>query len=111
MGEITVTEHEGYLQIHFVGAFDDTSLYQAVRERWTADDYQPTHNELADFRNADLSQLTGDGLRRVMELSRQLNFVQPPPLTAMLVGDDPSVEIVSLSRAAVRQPVGGRYLR
>ena len=63
MGEITVTEHEGYLHIHFVGAFDDTSLYQAVREHWTADDYQSTHNELGDFRNADLSQLTGDGLR------------------------------------------------
>ena len=88
MGEITVTEHEGYLHIHFVGAFDDTSLYQAVREHWTADDYESTHNELGDFRNADLSQLTGDGIRQVMELSRQLNFVEPAPLTAMLVGDD-----------------------
>ena len=88
MGEITVTEHQGYLEFHFVGAFDDVSLYQAFRELWTAGDYNPIHNELSDFRHADLTQLTGEGLRRVMDLSRQLNVVEPPPLTALLVGDD-----------------------
>ncbi len=56
MGEIAVTEHQGYLEFHFVGAFDDVSLYQAVRELWTAGDYNPIHNELSDFRHADLTQ-------------------------------------------------------
>ncbi len=84
MGQITVTQNEGYVEYHFIGSFDDVSLYQAVREIWTADNYEPTQQELYDLRGGDFTLITGTAIRKITDLNQQLHAEAPQLRHAML---------------------------
>ena len=88
MGQITVTQHEGYVEYRFISAFDDDSMYQTLNDLWTAADYEFTHNELYDYSLADFTQLTGAGIRKIVHLRERLNTDKLQLPTAMLATRD-----------------------
>ncbi len=85
MGQITVTQHEGYVEYRLLGAFDDDNAHQTLNDLWTAADYEFTHNELYDYSLADFTQLTGAGIRKIVHLRERLNTDKLQLPTAMLV--------------------------
>ncbi len=88
MGQITVTQHEGYVEYRFIGPFDDGSVYQTLNDLWTAADYEFTHNELYDYSLANFTQLTGAGIRKIVHLRERLNTDKLQLPTAMLATRD-----------------------
>jgi len=88
VGQITVTQQEGYVEYHFIRVFDDVSLYQAVRELWTADDYEPTRQELYDLRGGDFTLISGTAIKKITDLNQQLHAEAPQLRHAMLATRD-----------------------
>ena len=88
MGQITVTQHEGYVEYRLLGAFDDDNAHQTLNDLWMAADYEFTHNELYDYSLADFTQLTGAGIRKIVHLRERLNTDKLQLPTAMLATRD-----------------------
>ncbi len=88
MGQITVTQHEGYAEYRLIGAFDDDNAHHTLNDLWTATDYEFTHNELYDYSLADFTQLTGAGIRKIVHLRERLNTDKLQLPTAMLATRD-----------------------
>ncbi len=88
MGQITVTQHEGYVEYRLIGAFDDDNAHQTLNDLWTAPDYEFTHNELYDYSLADFTHLKAAGLRKIAHLRERLNTAKLQLPTAMLVSVD-----------------------
>ena len=86
--QVTVTEHESYVEYCFRGAIDDEKMYQYFRDLWSSTDYEPTRSELYDFRHADFSAVTSTAIKKILSLNRELHADAPQLPHAMLATED-----------------------
>ena len=86
--QVTVTDHESYVEYCFRGAIDDEKTYQYFRDLWSSADYEPTRSELYDFRHADFTDLTSAAIRKILSLNRELHADAPQLPHAMLASED-----------------------
>lgn len=86
LGNMTITKYEGYMEYCFSGVFNDESLYQVFCDLWTKPDYES--KELYDFSRADVAQVTGESIRKIVTLNRQLHPTVPQHQHAVLAEND-----------------------
>ena len=86
VGQVTITQHEGYAEYSFRGAFDREGVVKAFRDLWAANEYELNRNKLYDFTEADFRQYTSAVANDVMSLRRTIEGTHFP--IAVLVKDD-----------------------
>jgi hypothetical protein len=64
----SVHPNDGYSIARFVGVITDTEMLDHFKRFFASDDWIPGLNELADIRQADVSQVTSDGVRNLANL-------------------------------------------
>ena len=76
--KITVYPDEGYYISKYVGSITDKEMQDVFRRFFTSDEWVPGMSELADISEADLTEITSDGLNNlagmVQEIFRQHKF-------------------------------------
>ncbi len=85
MGEVTTTEHGGYVEYCFCGVFDDEGVSMAFQDLWTADEFD--RKKLYDLTDADFKQITNAVKRNLMNLRGRIADTNQHPI-AVLVEDD-----------------------
>lgn len=63
-----IVEGENYFIGNYQGLITDKSILLAWSEYLNSDQWQPGLHELSDLSGADMSQVTGEGLRRLAKL-------------------------------------------
>ena len=84
MGEVTTTEHEGYVEYCFCGVFDDEGVSMAFQDLWTADEFD--RKKFYDLTSADFKQITTTVSNNLMNLRGRAGTNQHE--IAVLVEDD-----------------------
>ncbi len=76
--KITVYPDEGYYISKYTGTITDKEMQDVFRRFFTSVEWVPGMSELADISEADLTEITSDGLNNlagmVQEIFRQHNF-------------------------------------
>ncbi len=86
MGEVTTTEHEGYVEYCFCGVFDDEGVSMAFQDVWTADEFD--RKKLYDLTDADLKQITNAIKHNLMNLRGRIADTNQHPIAVLVEEDD-----------------------
>ncbi len=104
MGQISITQHELYVEYCFCDTFTDETLLEALHKLWI--EFTPPQNpELYDLREADFIEVTTAGIRKTISLNRLLRSDSPKVPVALLANYDLShfySHLVSSSTPNVR---------
>ena len=68
----SINHENGYSIAKFKGRISDDELLNAYKSFYTGEDWRPGLNELVDFSDADLKEITIEGIRNLAKLAENV---------------------------------------